>query len=64
MFKTVYHYLKVGQIADEWKDLYSTIGLTAAQLNDENIITTVKDVVERYGGIKKANRELTLRRKG
>lgn len=62
--QTIYNYLKVSQVSDEWKDLYLTIGLTGAHLEDENIISTVMKVVERYGGIQNATKELTIRRKG
>ncbi|EDV27225.1 uncharacterized protein TRIADDRAFT_54960 [Trichoplax adhaerens] len=52
----------VEEVSEEWKDLYSSIGLTTADLHDENIMQMVHKVVEQRGGIEKANKEITLRR--
>ncbi|RDD42657.1 Neural Wiskott-Aldrich syndrome protein [Trichoplax sp. H2] len=48
----------ISKVTDEWKDLFSTIGLTGAQLNDAATLKVVQTVVEAHGGLEQATREL------
>ena len=50
--------LQVSAVSDEWKDLFSTIGLSVSQIQDEATVKAVQRVVEEHGGIERATQEL------